>query len=50
MDQKSTPDEVVEAAVYEAIQSLTESRRTFGRNDSEPIEWISHPGKRALDG
>jgi len=50
MDQKSTPDEVVEAAMYEAIQSLNESRRTFGRNDSKPIEWISHPGKKALDG
>ena len=50
MDQKSTPDEVTEAAMYEAIQSLNESRRTFGRNDLEPIEWTSHPGKRELDG
>ena len=49
MDQKSTPDEVAEAAVYEAIQSLTESRRTFGRNDLEPIKWRSHPGKKALN-
>lgn len=49
MDQKSTLDEVVEAAMYEAIQSLNESRRTFGRNNPKPIKWIPHPGKRAQD-
>ena len=48
LDVKDTSDEVIEAAVYEAVMMIREGQRTFG-TDSEMGRWNQHPGRKELD-
>jgi len=48
LDVRDTSDEVIEAAVYEAVMMIREGQRVFG-TDSEMGRWKQHPGKMELN-
>ena len=43
MDLRSTPKEVIEVMVYEAVRLIAAGQRDFGKKDGVRNDWVNHP-------